>query len=184
MNKRRSIPESIEKEDTIEVIETASMESQPKQVKISAHLKEHIVATKVKALTAKAAEGNATTKMTSNKTVQEKASANANVNAQIKLLADLVVSLLRKMEDPKEEQANQLETLTKTSTQQIEMLTGQIETLQAQVTEMTEKVETQLSNVQLPTSASLSYADVARTHEELDQATFALSLPWVQRHQR
>jgi hypothetical protein len=41
--------------------------------------------------------------------------------------------------------------------------TQQIETLKAQVTEMTEKIETQLSNIQPPLSASPSYAEVART---------------------
>lgn len=42
--------------------------------------------------------------------------ANVSVNAQIKVLTDLVKSLLKTMEERKEEHANQLETLTKTST--------------------------------------------------------------------
>jgi hypothetical protein len=163
MDRRRSIPESIMKEDTIEVIKTAPTAPQPKRVEISSHLKEHIVATKVKALVAKAGRHAATTTTASNKMVQEKANGNANANVQIKLLTDLVMSLLRTVQDQKEEQMNQHEALTKSFMQQIEMLTGQIETLQAQITEMTEKMETQLSNMQLPTCASPSYAAVART---------------------
>jgi hypothetical protein len=80
----------------------------------------------------------------------------STANAQIKVLTDLVKSLLRAMEEQKEEHANQLETLTKTFTQQIEML-------KAQVTEMMEKIETQLSNVQPSPSGSPSYAEIART---------------------
>ena len=69
---------------------------------------------------------------------------------------DLVKSLLKTVEEQKEQHANQLGTLTKT-------LTHQMETLKTEVTNMTEKVQTQLSNIQTPPSASPSYVDVART---------------------
>jgi hypothetical protein len=107
-----------------------------------------------RALTAKAGERPATMAATSNQLAYEK--SNASANSQIKVLTDLVKSLLKAMEEQKEEHAHQLETLTKTFTQQIE-------TLKAQVMEMTEKIETQLSNIQPPPSASPSYAEVART---------------------
>lgn len=152
-NKRRSRAASSDVEDTIEVIE-APAAPQAKRSEVSSHLKERIVATKVKALTAKAGERPATMAATLNHSTHEKAMSTAN--AQVKVLTDLVKSLLRVMEEQKEEHANQLETLTKTFTEQIEML-------KAQVTEMTEKIETQLSNIQPPLSASPSYAEVART---------------------
>jgi formamidopyrimidine-DNA glycosylase len=67
----------------------------------------------------------------------------STTNTQIKVLTDLVKSLLEAMEgqtsaveELKKEHANQIEVLTRTFTQQIE-------TLKAQVTEMTEKIETQ-----------------------------------------
>jgi uncharacterized protein YicC (UPF0701 family) len=60
---------------------------------------------------------------------------NESANAQIKALTDLVKSLLRAMEEQKEDHGNQLETLMKIFTQQIE-------TLKAQVTEMMKKIET------------------------------------------
>jgi hypothetical protein len=152
-NKRRSRAASSDVEDTIEVIE-APAAPQAKRPEVSSHLKERIVATKVKALTAKAGERPATIAATLNHSTHEKAMSTAN--AQIKVLTDLVKSLLRAMEEQKEEHAYQLETLTKTFTQQIEML-------KAQVTEMMEKIETQLSNVQPSPSGSPSYAEIART---------------------
>jgi hypothetical protein len=60
-NKRRSRAMSSDAEDTIEVIETASAVPQSKRLEISSHFKERIVATKVKALAAKAGERPATT---------------------------------------------------------------------------------------------------------------------------
>ncbi|KAG4427632.1 hypothetical protein IFR05_016886, partial [Cadophora sp. M221] len=57
----------------------------------------------------------------------------STTNAQVKVLTDLAKSLLSVMEEQKEEHANQLETLTKTFTEQIEML-------KAQVTEIMEKI--------------------------------------------
>jgi hypothetical protein len=59
-NKRRSRAMSSDAEDTIEVIETASAVPQSKRPEISSHFKERIVATKVKALAAKAGERPAT----------------------------------------------------------------------------------------------------------------------------
>jgi hypothetical protein len=149
-NKRRTRAMSNEGEDTIEVIEVASTAPQAKQ----AEIRERIVATKVRALAAKSSERTTTMAATSNQGAHEK--ANAGTNAQIKVLADLVKSLLRATEEQKVEHARQLEALTKTFTQQIE-------TLKAQVTEMTRKIETQLSNIQPSQSAAPSYAEVART---------------------
>jgi hypothetical protein len=59
-NKRRSRAMSSDAEDTIEVIKTASAVPQSKRPEISSHFKERIVATKVKALAAKAGERPAT----------------------------------------------------------------------------------------------------------------------------
>jgi hypothetical protein len=153
-NKRRSRAVSSDIEDTIEVMETAPGASQSRRPEISPHLRERVVATKVRALTAKAGERPATMAATPNQLAQEK--SNASANTQIKVLTDLVKSLLRTMEEQKAEHASQLETLTKTFTQQIEML-------KAQVTEMTDKIETQLSNILPSQSATPSYAEVART---------------------
>jgi hypothetical protein len=148
-------------EDMIEVIETVPAAPQSKRMEINAHLKERIVATKVKALTAKAGERPTTMAATLNHSAHEKVVPTAN--AQIKVLTDLVKSLLEAMEgqtsameELRKEHANQIEVLTRTFSQQIE-------TLKVQVTEMTEKIETQLSNTQPPLSASPSYAEVART---------------------
>lgn len=74
----------------------------------------------------------------SSQTAHEK--ANASANTQIKLLTDLVKSVLKTMEEQKEEHTDHLETLMMTFTQQIV-------TLKAQFTGMT-KFETQLSNIQ------------------------------------
>lgn len=82
-------------EDTPGVIEKATVVPQAKRTEIDAHSKEHVVATKVKALAAKAGERPAT----------------MTVNAQMRLLTDLVKSLLSTMEEQKEKHANQLETL-------------------------------------------------------------------------
>jgi hypothetical protein len=49
-NKRRSRAVSSDVEDTIEVIETAPVAPQAKRTEINAHLKERVVATKVKTL--------------------------------------------------------------------------------------------------------------------------------------
>jgi hypothetical protein len=128
---------------------------------MSTHTKERVVATKVRALAAKAGERTASMAATLNHSTHEKAASTANT--QIKILTDLVKSLLEAtegqtsaMEELKREHAKQIEVLTRTFTQQIE-------TLQGQVAEMTEKIETQLSNTQPPLSGSPSYAEVAGT---------------------
>ena len=173
-NKRRPRAASSDVEDTIEVIE-APAAPQAKRPEVSSHLKERIVATKVKALTAKAGERPATIAATLNHSTHEKAMSTAN--AQIKVLTDLVKSLLRAMEEQKEEHANQLETLTKTFTQQIEML-------KAQVTEMMEKIETQLSNVQPSPSGSPSYAEIARTQPSSRLSNIRTPPRWARHNQR
>lgn len=141
-------------EDTIEVIETVPAAPQSKRTEINAHLKERIVATKVKALAAKTGERPATVAATPNQLVHE--NANTVANTQIKVLTDLVKSLLRTVEEQKEEHVTHIKTLTRTFTEQIEAL-------KAEVTDMTEKIQTQLSNIQAPSSPSPSYAEVTRT---------------------
>lgn len=136
-NKRRSRAMSSDAEDTIEVIETASAAPQSKRPEISSHFRERIVATKVKALTAKAGERPATTAAILNQGSHEKT---ISATTQLKMLTQLVTSLLKAMEEQKQEHADQMETLTKTFTQQID-------TLKAEVAEMTEKIQTQLSNI-------------------------------------
>lgn len=74
----------------------------------------------------------------------------------MRVLTDLVKSQGRIMEEQKEEHATQLDTFTKNFTQRIVTLKGQ-------VIEMTEMMETQLSNIQPPPSASSRYAEVARS---------------------
>ena len=143
-----------ETEDTIETVETPPAAPQPKRTAIDAHPTDRIVATRLRALSTKAGERPAPTAAAPSQGAAEKATPTTNM--QIKVLTDLVKSLLKAMEEQKEEHANQIKTLTKTFTQQIE-------TLKAQVTEMTERIETQLSNTQPLPSASPSYADVART---------------------
>jgi len=55
-NKRRPRAMSSDAEDTFEVMETAPAAPRSKRTEISSHLKERIVAMKVRALTAKAGE--------------------------------------------------------------------------------------------------------------------------------
>jgi hypothetical protein len=81
-------------EDTIEVLETVPAQS--KRTVANAHLKERIVATKVKALAAKAGERPTTMATTLNHSAHGKAVSTANT--QIKMLTDLVKSLLEAME--------------------------------------------------------------------------------------
>ena len=101
---------SSDAEDTFEVMETAPAAPRSKRTEISSHLKERIIAMKVRALTAKAGERPATMAATPNQLTHEK------VNAQIKVLTDLVKLLLRTIEEQKEEHVNQLKALTKTFT--------------------------------------------------------------------
>jgi hypothetical protein len=118
-NKRRPRAMSSDVEDTIEVIETVPVAPQSKRTKINAYLKERIVATKVKALIAKAGERPTTMAATLNHLAHEKAVPIANT--QIKVLIDLVKSLLEAMEGQtsameklRKEHANQIEVLTRT----------------------------------------------------------------------
>ena len=134
-SKRRSRAVSSDTEDTIEVIEESPAARQAKRTVISSHPKEQIVATKVKALVAKAGERPATVAATPNQPVHEK--TNASANTQIKALTDLVKSLLRTVEEQKEEHVTQIKTLMRTFTEQIEAL-------KAEVTDMTENIQTQL----------------------------------------
>ena len=157
-SKRSSRAVASDTEDTIEVIEEAPMPLQTRRTGIGAHPKEQSVATKVKALAAKAGERPATAAATPNQPVHEK--ANASANMQIKVLTDLVKSLLKAMEEQKKEHVTQIETITRTFTKQIETLKAE---LKAEVTDMMEKIQTQLSNAQAPSSPSPSYAEVART---------------------
>src|ERR1700710_3310506 len=95
-NKRRSRAASSDAEDTIEVTE-APTAPQGKRPEVSSHLKERIVATKVKALTAKTGERPATMAAIPNQLTHDK--ANTSANTQIKVLTDLVKSLLRAIEE-------------------------------------------------------------------------------------
>jgi hypothetical protein len=146
--------------DTIEVIEEVSAAPQSKRTEVGSHPKEHRVATKVRALTTKARERPATMVTTRNYLTNEKAAS--TTNTQIKVLTDMVKSLLEAMEEQtsaveelKREYADRIECLTRTFTQQIK-------TLKEQVVEMTEKIETQLSNIQPSPSTSPSYTEIAR----------------------
>jgi len=160
-HQRRSKSVSSVIEDTIEVMDGPPAAPRTKRtvgIESSLRSKERGVATKIKAFTAK--EGERATSTTANPTQSSYEKSNTTTNMQIKVLTDLVKTLVKAMEEQKETHANQLETLTKTFTQQIETLKAQVT---AQVTEMTEKLETQLSDIQLPQSGTRSYADVART---------------------
>jgi hypothetical protein len=101
----------------IEVIGTVPAAPQAKRTEINAHLKERIVATKVKALTAQAGERPTTMAATPSHSAHEKAMSTANT--QTKTLTGFVKSLLG-MTEEQEEHTDQLEALTKTFTQQIE----------------------------------------------------------------
>lgn len=173
-NVRRSSAASIEMGDTIEVTEEGPAAPLSKRVEVSSHLKDRIVATKIRALAAKAERPVAAT---TNPSSQEKG---GNTNAQIKTLTDLVKSLMKAMEDQKQTHQNQIVALTKTHQNQIEALTKtyqnqiealtktitqQIDSLKGEVTEMaakTEQIHSQLASIQA-SSPSRSYADVART---------------------
>jgi hypothetical protein len=88
--------------------------------------------------------------------------------SQLQQLTDLVTSLLKTIEEQKQAHAAQIEEQQQAHARQIEeqkqtltkVFTQQVETLKAEVTAM---IQTQLSNVQIPVSASPSYAAMART---------------------
>jgi hypothetical protein len=77
--------------------------------------------------------------------------------SQLQPLIDLITSLLKAIEEQKQAHAAQIEEQKQTLTK---VFTQQVETLKAEVAAM---IQTQLSNVQIPASASLSYAAIART---------------------
>jgi hypothetical protein len=121
-NQGRSRAVSSDGEDTIEVIEEAPATPRSKRTEVSSHPKERVVTTKVKALTAKTGERSAIIAATLNYSTHEKAAPTANT--QIKILTDLVKSLLEAtegqtsaMEELKREHAKQIEVLTRTFTQ-------------------------------------------------------------------
>jgi hypothetical protein len=144
---------------------------QTKRTEINAHLRDRIVATKVRAMAAKAERPAAATTTHSS---QEKST---NTSVQIRILTDLVKSLAKAIEDQKQTHQNQTEALIKKHESQIETLTkkheNQIDTITKTVTQqidklkgemamMAEQIQTQLSSIQTP-SPSPSYAEVART---------------------
>jgi hypothetical protein len=113
---------------------------------------------------------------TSNHTAHEKAPSTAN--GQIKVLTDLVKSLLKAMEgqtlaveDLKKEHTNQIEALTRT-------FTKQIETLKAEVAEL---IQAQLASIQ-------SYHHRMRKlpvhHRVATQVIYEISPQWARHHQR
>ena len=163
--------ESSDTEGTIEVIESVPAAPQIRRTEINGHLRERIVATKVRALAAKAAGA------TTNHSSQEKGT---HASTQIKTLTDLVNVLSKVVEEQKEihqkqigtltrmhqnqvdaltkMHQNQIETLTKMMTQQIDAFKGEITV----ITERTGQIHDQLTNIQGPVP-SPSYAEIART---------------------
>jgi hypothetical protein len=121
------------------------------------------VATKVRAIAAKTGE-RASTAAPLNQWTTEKATTSTDV--QIKMLTDLVRSLLKAIEEQKQTHQNQIEALTKTHQNQIEAITKtvtqQVDTLKGEMAAMTEQIQTQPSSIQA-SSPSPSYAEVART---------------------
>jgi hypothetical protein len=87
---------SSDTEVIIEVIDSVPAAPQTKRTEINGHLRDRIVATKVRALAAKAERPPAPA---SNHSSQEKG---INTNIQIKNLTDTVKSLVKAMEDQKQ----------------------------------------------------------------------------------
>jgi len=88
----------------------------------------------------------------------------ANSNSEAKTWMDMVTTLIKSLEEQKQEYARQMEEQKQMYIKQRENMTEifnqQILALKEEVAAM---IQTQLSNVQVPTSASPSYAAVART---------------------
>jgi hypothetical protein len=140
---------------------------QTKRTEVNDHLRNRMVAAKVRALAAKAERPTAAATTHSS---QEKGTS---TSAQIKTLTDLVKSLVRAMEDQKQAHQdqiealtkmheNQIETITKTVTQQIDTLKEEMAGVKEEMAGMAEQIQTQLSGIQT-SSPSPSYAEVART---------------------
>ena len=151
---------SSDTEDIIEVVDSVPAAPQTKRTEVNGHLRDRIVATKVRALAAKAERPAAAA---TNHSSQEKGT---NTNVQIKTLTDLVKSLVKAMEDQEQKHQNQIEALTRMHANQIETITTtvtqQIVTLKEEMAGMAEQIQTQLSSLQI-SSPSPSYAEVART---------------------
>ena len=168
LNMKQLRMESSDTEDAIEVIDTIPAAPQAKRTEISAHLRGRIAMTKVQALAAKA-DRSAATATVPNPTSQEK----GTTHAQIRSLTDLVKSLIKTIEDQNLTHQHQIESITKTSTRQIEVLKGevatmtktftqQIDMLKGEIAAMTDQIQTQISSMQTP-GPSPSYAEIART---------------------
>ena len=88
-----------------------------------------------------------------NQLAAEKGSA--AVTPQIKVLTDLITSLLRAVEEQKQ--------LLESQTNRTETLRAENKEMRAENKEMRETIQAQLANIQAPPSATPSYADIART---------------------
>ena len=93
LNSRQLRAGTSDTEDTIEVIDSAPAPPLSKQTEINGHFRGRTVATKVRALAAKA-EPPAASAMNN--------SSGTTTNAQIKILTDLVRSLVESMEEQKQ----------------------------------------------------------------------------------
>ncbi|KAK9334217.1 hypothetical protein V1521DRAFT_420211 [Lipomyces starkeyi] len=98
---------SSDTEEIIEVIDSVPAAPQTKRTEINAHLRERIVATKVRAMAAKAERPAAATTTHSS---QEKST---NTSVQIRILTDLVKSLANAIKDQKKIHQIQTEALIK-----------------------------------------------------------------------
>ena len=136
--------------------EIAPAAPQPKRTEIRAHPKDRVVATKIRVLSAKTGECQTTTGAIPGQWATEKATGTGTV--QMKVLTDLVKSLMKAMEEQKQAHANQIETLVA----QIETLKTQLADMSTQVTDLREEFRTQITSIQA-SSPSPSYAEVART---------------------
>ena len=92
---------SSDTEDVIEVIDSVPAAPQTKRTEVNDHLRNRMVAAKVRALAAKAERPAAAATTHSS---QEKGT---NTSVQIKTLTDLVKSLVRAMEDQKQAHQDQ-----------------------------------------------------------------------------
>ena len=141
-------------EDTVHVTAVAPSAPRTKRIGKKPRPEDQFMPTRNRATAEKRAEQLEITTTTANQPTTEK--TNTTTNLQIKVLTNLIMSLLGALEEQKEAQANQVKVIT-------EMFTEQIDALRAEVTEKMEVIQTQLSNIQAPLSAAPSYADVART---------------------
>lgn len=87
----------------------------------------------------------------------------------MKVLNDLVKSLVKAIEEQKQAHASQTETLVA----QIRTLKTQLADMSTQVTDLKEEFRTQITSIQA-LSSSPSYAEVARTYRTAYRATYEL----------